>query len=131
MNVLIVEDSVLIQERLRVMISEIDGIGDIRQAYDAVEGEKLLKEMKPDFLILDIRMPRGSGLTVLNSIASESSKPEIVVFTNYPYPQYRNKCLSLGVNHFFDKATELEKVINTLKDFVAKQPAAITQGGQQ
>jgi len=45
---------------------------------------------------------------------------KIVIFTNYPYPQYRTKCMELGADYFFDKSTETEKMINTIKN-LAKQ----------
>jgi hypothetical protein len=39
----------------------------------------------------------------------------VIMLTNYPYPQYRKKCLGLGADYFFDKSTEFEKVTELFK----------------
>jgi DNA-binding response OmpR family regulator len=66
-------------------------------------------------VILDIRMPGGSGMDVLQAIKREKQAPMVIMLTNYPYPQYRKKCLGLGADYFFDKSTEFEKVTELFK----------------
>jgi CheY-like chemotaxis protein len=65
--------------------------------------------------ILDIRMPSGSGLQVLETIKQDTTSPVVIVLTAFPYPQYRTKCRELGADYFFDKATELDQVIEVLQ----------------
>jgi hypothetical protein len=40
------------------------------------------------------------------------------MLTNYPYPQYRKKCMELGADYFFKKSTEFENVMETLKQLI-------------
>jgi DNA-binding NarL/FixJ family response regulator len=36
------------------------------------------------------------------------------MLTNYPYPQYRKKCIEAGADYFFDKSTEFDRIIDTI-----------------
>ena len=120
MKILIADDSFLIRERLKELLSDILKIEDFIEAENSVETIKLISETIPDIVILDIRMPRGGGLEVLNKINKKSLPIKIIVFTNYPYPQYKKKCFELGADYFFDKATEFEKVKEVICNLINK-----------
>jgi len=118
MKVLIVDDSHLLRERLTVMISELPEIEIIGQAENAQNAINSIRILKPDVTILDIRMPGGNGFEVLENIKNDKSTPLMIVLTNYPYPQYKKKCLDSGASYFFDKSTEFQKVIEVLKRLI-------------
>lgn len=123
MKVFIVDDSALVRERIITMISEHPGIEIIGQAKNAQEGINSILKLKPDVVILDIRMPGGSGIEVLRNIKKNSSGPTIIILTNYPYPQYRKKCIEAGADYFFDKSTEFNKIIEVLKKLIQESNA--------
>ena len=114
-RVFIVDDSAIIRERLEMILSELKGIEIIGQAKCSTEAEEAIPKLKPDVVILDIRMPGGSGIEVLKEIKKGRNPPVVIMLTNYPYPQYRKKCKDAGANFFFDKSTEFEGVIEVLK----------------
>jgi len=118
LKVFIADDSALLRERLRTLISELDAVELIGQASDAQKTIKAIHQLKPDVLILDIRMPGGNGSKVLESLKPDTVKPVVVVLTAFPYPQYRRKYLKAGADYFFDKATEFEQVITVLEEMV-------------
>lgn len=123
MKVLIVDDSILLRERLTAMISELPGIEVIGQAENVENAINSIRILKPDVAILDIQMPGGSGFELLENIKNDKSTPLMIVFTNYPYPQYKKKCLDSGADFFFDKSTEFQKVIGVLKKFIKESDA--------
>lgn len=114
MNILLVEDSPMMQERLRQLISEISELTLIGVADTQTDAIKIIKEMKPDWVILDLQLAEGSGMEVLRSIQQESRDSSVAVLTNSYYPQYQKKCLNLGAKYFLDKSrdiAELEKIL--------------------
>ncbi len=115
MKVFIADDSKVLCERLIEMLSEVPGIEIIGHAQDVAGSLAAIKKLNPDIVILDIRMPGGSGMDVLQAIKQERQAPMVIMLTNYPYPQYRKKCLGLGADYFFDKSTEFEKVTELFK----------------
>ena len=123
MKIFIVDDSALVRERIIAMISEHPGIEIIGQAKNAPEGIKSILELKPDMVILDIRMPGGNGIEVLNKIKKIKPAPTIIILTNYPYPQYRKKCMEAGADYFFDKSTEFNKIIEVINKLIQESNA--------
>jgi DNA-binding NarL/FixJ family response regulator len=110
MKVFIADDSAVLRERLIEMISELPDIEIIGSAQDVQEASSSINTLHPDIVILDIRMPGGNGMDVLQEIKTKEKPPLVIILTNYPYPQYRKKCLELGADYFFDKSTEFLKI---------------------
>lgn len=123
MKVFIVDDSAIVRERLINSLSELEDIEIIGHAEDAVQAADSILKLKPEAVILDIRMPGGSGLDVLQKIKKEQPAPIVIMLTNYPYPQYRKKCMEADADFFFDKSTEFEKVIEVFRG-LASAPIA-------
>jgi len=122
-KVFIVDDSKLVSDRLIVMISELPGIEVVGQAKNAQEAIDSIQKLKPGVVILDIRMPEGNGFDVLEKIKKDKSDTLVIMLTNYPYPQYRKRCMELGADFFFDKSSEFNKVIEVLKESIQESKA--------
>ena len=97
------------------MLSEVMEVENISQAKDSPEALSSFQKLNPEVVILDIRMPGKSGIDVLQEIKKATQPPLVIVLTNYPYPQYRRKCIEAGADFFFDKSTEFNKVTEVLK----------------
>lgn len=115
-SVVIVDDSLVIRRRLAAMIAELVGIEVVAEASDAQEGIDLTESLKPDVVVVDIRMPGRSGIGMLEDMKALAKKPRVIVLTNYPYVAYRRRCLDLGADHFFDKSTQFERVLDVLRE---------------
>ena len=70
----------------------------------------MVRELSPDLLILDIRMPRRGGFEVLEQVRAERPATRAIVCTNYPYEQYRDRAMELGALHFVDKGKDLATI---------------------
>ncbi len=122
MKVLIVDDSEIVRERLKAMIAELPEIETISQAKDSLEAMRSFQTLEPDVVILDIEMPGGSGIEVLQKLKAGKESPLVIVLTNESYPQYRRKCMDAGADFFFDKSTEFDKVFETLEKLSQNRP---------
>jgi len=120
MKVFVVDDARLVRQRIIEMISELRGVEISGQAERAREAVASIKKSNPDVVILDIRLPGGNGIEVLKDIKKNKSAPIIIILTNYPYPQYKKKCMEAGADFFFDKSTEFHKVNEVLKKLIEK-----------
>lgn len=110
MKTIIVDDSVFIRGRLVDILSSIPSveiIGEEGKAHQAVESIRL---EKPDLVILDLRLKGGSGINVLHEIKRDNPDLKVIIFTGYPYPQYRRRCLKEGADVFLDKSHGFEHI---------------------
>ena len=115
MKVFIADDSSEIRKRIIAMLSDlterIEMIGEAENVHDAINS---IHEFDPDVVILDIRMPGGSGIDVLKNIKKKNEVPIIIILTSYPYSQYRNKCMEAGADFFFDKSRDFEEIVKVV-----------------
>ncbi len=118
MRIFIADDSELLRVRLVDMLSEIEGIEIIGQAQNSLDAIESIERLNPHVVILDVRIPQGNGIKVLEEIKKNLKPPKVIIFTNYPYPQYQKVYMDAGADFFFNKSTEFEKLIDTVKYLV-------------
>lgn len=123
MRVFIVDDSAIVCERLGIMFSELEDVELIGQAQHALDAIESIRKLKPDLVILDIRLRGGSGIDVLQDLKQGHAAPIVMMLTNFPYPQYRKKCVDAGADFFFDKSTEFDKIPEVLKKLIDNSPS--------
>jgi DNA-binding NarL/FixJ family response regulator len=114
LTVYIVDDSQVMRDRLMELMADLAGVEIVGQSGDPLEALDSIKKSHPDVVILDIRLPRRSGIDVLKDIKKEPLAPTVIMITNYPYRQYRQGCLAAGADYFFSKIDEFEKIRDTL-----------------
>jgi len=123
MRVLIVDDSEALVRRLTSRLREVAGIEIVGHAGNVSDAVQEIRKMKPDVVTLDIAMPGGSGIEVLESLKKDQFQPVVIVLSNYSDRQYRRKCLQSGARFFFDKSTEFHKVAEVLRSLMDETPA--------
>jgi CheY-like chemotaxis protein len=121
LRVVIVEDSAIIRARLAETLSEIRNLTIVGQADTESEALQLLSGGGWDAVILDLQLKQGTGLGVLKKLRDEGrpTHSKVIVFTNYAFPQYRDRSLSSGADYFFDKAREFHRVRDVLADLAS------------
>lgn len=119
-KVLVVDDSKIIGDKIKQLLSDQENIEIIGQALNGMEALKYLNDYRPDVVLLDISMPGFNGIDILMWIRNRYKNIKIIMLTNYSDSQYRARCNELGADLFFDKSTEFEKVPQAIYDFYKK-----------
>lgn len=114
-KVLIIEDEDLIMDLLRKKLSQENY--DVSTAHDGEEGLRVLREIKPDILLLDIVMPKKNGYEVMKEMSEdpELKKIPIIIISNSGQPVELDKAKDLGAKDWlikteFDPQEVVEKV---------------------
>lgn len=89
-------------------------------ALNGEEGMKLIKEIKPDIIFTDIRMPCMDGLTMIAAIRSEFPGTQIAILTGYRDFDYAQRAISLGVTRFLLKPSKMNEIMEALSAMTAK-----------
>jgi DNA-binding NarL/FixJ family response regulator len=116
LRIFIADDSELVRDRVKELISGVNGTEVVGEATTGEETLAALETMVPDVLILDIRMPGGNGIEALKAAKKLDPAPVVIMLTAYAYPQYMERCVAAGAEYFFDKATEFERVADALAE---------------
>ena len=117
LKLFIVDDSLIVRERLVTMLDELAGIEIVGQAENVSEAICSIQKLQPEVVILDIRMPGGSGIDVLRAIKQTEAAPMVIMLTNYPYQKHRQKCFEAGADFFLDKSIEFGQIPQLLEQF--------------
>lgn len=127
MKVFLVDDSVVIRQRLKRMLTDVQEVVVIGEAEDGQAATTdVILEQKPDVVLLDIHMLNGNGIDALQRLKKAKPAPAVIILTNYPFPQYRQKCLDAGADFFFVKSTEFDQVIPALKQLMGRASDSTT-----
>lgn len=121
LKVLIVDDAPIVRERFSRILSESLPLEIVGQAQTIKQALTILPTTQPDVVLLDLRLPDGSGLHVLQQIRETSISCKVIMMTTTPYPYYRERCLAAGADYFFDKSEEFEQVIELLRHGLPRQ----------
>jgi DNA-binding NarL/FixJ family response regulator len=116
-RILVVEDSALIRRRLLDTLGALGGFDVLGYAESAAEAMDAITRLHPEVVITDIRLKEGNGIDVVRHLRAHpyQPKPRIYVLTNYAFPEYRRQCALIGADDFFDKSTEYERLLTTLR----------------
>lgn len=114
MRIFIADDSPIVRDRLVAMLSELDGIEVAGHAEDAAAATRMIRELRPDAVVLDIRLANGSGIDVLKAIKMDRPEVLVIMLTLYPYAQYRDSCMKAGANFVLDKSDGFEQLSEVL-----------------
>lgn len=104
LRIVIADDSALIRSLIREELSKVNGLLAVGEAADGMQAFWLYYRMSPDILILDLGMPKASGLEVLQTIRKTDQSTVIIIFTADPGLALRDACLKAGASFYFDKS---------------------------
>lgn len=114
---LIADDHALVRAGIRALVEKLKGVIVVGEAGRGSEALKLINELKPDLVLLDITMPDGNGFDVLHHVSKNHSEIKIIVLTVHEAGEYAIRALREGAAGFLPKSaasTELEQAIHTV-----------------
>lgn len=115
----LVEDEELVCELLGEFLETMEGIDFLGEARDGATAITKCRELKPDLLILDLRLPEVSGLDVLKVLHRELPQIRVIIFTGSLSEETLQITLDHGARAYVEKAfglEELQKAIEAVRN---------------
>lgn len=103
MNIVIVDDDILVSNALKTILETGEDITVTGMGQDGEEAVKLYASLKPDVLLMDIRMRKMGGLTAAREILKEYPDARILLLTTFSDDEYIVKALKYGVKGYLIK----------------------------
>jgi CheY-like chemotaxis protein len=117
-TVLICDDEPSLRELIRI---SLDGPYDVVEADDGVESLELARRVRPDVVILDMMMPRMTGLEVLSAIRQEEELKAIPVVVLTAQPNTREQAIDAGADVVMVKPFEPQQIAAAVREVLAEQ----------
>ncbi|GMT41915.1 MAG: DNA-binding response regulator [bacterium] len=115
LKILIVDDHAVFRKGLRDILNANDNLKVVGEAPDGFEALKLIKNLKPDIVILDISMPGMSGIEVLKKARKAKLETHFVILTAYNEKEYFNEAVDLGVKGYIQKDDAVDDIMLAIK----------------
>ena len=128
LRIVVVDDSPIIRDYLEITFTRIEGCNVVGTAADGIEAVKIIRELRPHVVVLDITMPHRNGIEVLREIRKEDSNMVIIMFTADPSVVLEEICLKEGANYYLNKSEVLD-LMAICKGLVRGRGVCCSAGG--
>ncbi|MEU9836117.1 response regulator transcription factor [Streptosporangium sp. NPDC048047] len=122
-RVLVVDDQTVVREGLTLLLGLLPGIEVAGSAGDGEAALRLVRETRPDVVLMDLRMPRMDGVEATGRIRAAYPDVQVVVLTTYSDDESVFAALRAGARGFLTKSADAEEI--------SRAVAAVTRGDAQ
>jgi len=113
-RVLIVEDHNVVRQGLVALLNVAGGLEVVGEAADGVEAITQFRKLQPDITLVDLRLPRMSGVDVIERIRMETPQARFIVLTTYDGDEDIYRALKAGARAYLLKGMTSEELISTI-----------------
>ncbi|MEK4741132.1 MULTISPECIES: response regulator transcription factor [unclassified Bacillus (in: firmicutes)] len=114
-NVLIVDDHFVVREGLKLIIETSDSFQIIGEAANGEEALSFIEKKKPDVILMDLNMPKMSGLETIEALNEKQNHTPIIILTTYNEDELMLQGIELGAKGYLLKDTDRENLFRTLE----------------
>ncbi len=114
-RVVLAEDHTLVREGIRTLLRLVSDIELVGEAADGEQAMRVVEEVRPDVLLLDMRMPKADGLRVVTELASLGRLPPTLVLTTFDDDEAALAIIVAGARGFLLKDVTLERLVDAVR----------------
>jgi DNA-binding NarL/FixJ family response regulator len=114
-RILIVDDQVLVRTGLRTILAGIDEFSVVGEAADGIDAVTQASQLRPDVVLMDVRMPRLDGIEATARIRATEGAPRVIVLTTFDLDEYVYAGLRAGASGFLLKDTRAADLVTAIR----------------
>jgi DNA-binding NarL/FixJ family response regulator len=118
-RVLVADDQVLVRTGLRTILEDAGGFDVVGEAADGMEAVGKAASLRPDVVLMDVRMPRMDGIAATRKIRAEPDAPRVLVLTTFDLDEYVYAGLRAGAGGFLLKDALAADLVSAIRAVVA------------
>jgi DNA-binding NarL/FixJ family response regulator len=118
-RVLIADDQTLFRSGLARLLDSDDRVTVVGEAVDGLDAVKLALALKPDVVLMDIKMPNLDGIEATRRIVTESPKTKVLMLTTFEADNYVIQALKAGASGYVLKDSQPEAIVTSILAVVA------------
>jgi two-component system response regulator DegU len=125
-TVIIADDQTLFREGIKDLLENEKNITVIAEAADGREALRLVKKLRPNVILLDIKLPHMDGIEATRQIHKECPTTNVLILSGYEDEAHVMEAIQAGANGYLSKMLPAAELVNALKTF-ANQGVMIPQ----
>jgi len=114
-TVALIDDDALIREGLRMILDQAGDVEVVATGSDGLQAVRIARDVRPDLMLIDIRMPNLDGIDATRQITAEPDPPRIIILTTFELDEYVFQALRAGASGFLLKRTEPERLVDAIR----------------
>ncbi len=114
-KVCLVEDQTLVRQGLQTLLDLVDDIDVIAEAKDGEEALRIIPQVKPDVVLLDMYLPKRNGLEVLRELKQSQSLPPTLILTTFDEDKFVIGGLHAGAKGYLLKDVSLDQLTGAIR----------------
>ncbi|MDX1550472.1 response regulator [Novilysobacter spongiicola] len=114
-RVLLVDDQTLVRQGVRSLLSLAEGIEVVAEASDGKQAVEVIPQIRPDVVLMDMRMPVMSGLEALQALAGLGQLPPTIILTTFDDDQLVLAGIKAGAKGYLLKDVSLEQLVGAIQ----------------
>jgi two-component system, NarL family, invasion response regulator UvrY len=122
-TIMLVDDHSVVREGYRSVLGKQPGLRVVAEAADGIEAYRLLKEIRPDLVIMDLIMPGIGGIETVRRIRQWDRNARILVFTMHQNAAFAVQAIRAGAKGYVTKTSPPETLIQAVMDVLADRIA--------
>ncbi|WP_288659488.1 MULTISPECIES: response regulator transcription factor GacA [Pseudomonas] len=130
-KVLVVDDHDLVRAGIIRMLADVDSIQVIGQADSGENGLKLVRELKPDVVLMDVKMPGIGGLEATRKLLRSHPEVKVIAVTACEEDPFPTRLLQAGASGYLTKGADIQEMITAIRHAFGGQRYISAQIAQQ
>jgi DNA-binding NarL/FixJ family response regulator len=114
-RVVIADDQALVRSGFRMIVDARDDLEVVGEAEDGREAVELVRELEPDVILLDIRMPEVDGIEATREIVASGSATRVLVLTTFDTDEYVHGAIRAGASGFLLKDVRPGELVDAIR----------------
>ena len=114
-RILLADDQPLVRAGLRTILQEEADLRVVGEAEDGVQATALVANLRPDVVLMDVRMPNLDGLEATRRITTGDHPPRIVILTTFDLDEYVYEALKAGASGFLLKDADADELVRAVR----------------
>lgn len=114
-RIVLVEDHAVLRQSLRAVLSREPDLEVVAEAQDGLEGLGVIQDTLPDLVLLDIRMPKMDGTSILREISRVSPRSRVLVLTMHDNEDFVLDAFRNGANGYILKTVPCDELIHAIR----------------